>query len=193
MTKNDIIELVFNAVEIVTGMQRDQYSINSRKREYTFPRFLVQWYLLTYKITTSEHIARLVGKTNPSTVYHGRKFIDIVIETKDKEDYPKVEHFRSLMKTLINQSCTDQQISGEITPSSESISLWYRDYKIKYDNKKLLIFKDFQIVFKGTYMDLTVMELKNLIKKIVNDHIQSVSQREPGDMESVRGNYLASN
>jgi hypothetical protein len=42
-------------------------------------------------------------------------------------------------------------------------------------------------------MDLTVMELKNLIKKIVNDHIQSVSQREPGDMESVRGNYLASN
>ena len=174
MTKEEIIRHVFLAAEIVTGLKTAEFVNAIRIPEYVLPRHLIQWYLLTNDVCTTTEASTLTGKTNHSTSIHGKKTINTYLETKQKEYYGRVIRFKELMNGFMLLEKNSDDFIGEIDEEPLQITLWFRNYRIAYNNKQLTVIKGDQPIAFREYENLTLSQLTNITKSIINEHIRSV-------------------
>lgn len=73
---------IINAVEIVTGMNFDDFNVKSRTQQHVEARFLFMHFVYTRMKLTLKMIGELMGGRDHSTVIHGLQAVYDWIENK---------------------------------------------------------------------------------------------------------------
>lgn len=73
---------IINAVEIVTGMNFDDFNVKSRTQQHVEARFLFMHFVYTRMKLTLKMIGELMGGRDHSTVIHGLQAVSEWIENK---------------------------------------------------------------------------------------------------------------
>lgn len=73
---------IINAVEIVTGMNFDDFNVKSRTQQHVEARFLFMHFVYTRMKLTLKMIGELMGGRDHSTVIHGLQAVSDWIENK---------------------------------------------------------------------------------------------------------------